>query len=90
MPVRAACFISKKHWVLAGTDDFRVRVFNYNTLEKVKDFEAHQDFIRAIVLHPQEPYIITCSDDATIRVWDYEKGENIKNYSGHMSDVLCL
>lgn len=91
MPVRAACFIAKKQWVLAGTDDFKVRVFNYNTLEKVKEFEAHSDFVRAIVVHPQESYIITCSDDASIKVWDYEKGFSVfrtmKDHNHFVMDV---
>lgn len=38
-----------------------LRVFNYNTLEKVHSFEAHSDYIRCIVVHPTHPYILTCS-----------------------------
>ena len=38
-----------------------LRVYNYNTLEKVHSFEAHSDYIRAIVTHPTHPYILTCS-----------------------------
>ncbi len=38
-----------------------IRVFNYNTLEKVHTFEAHSDYIRAIVVHPTHSYILTCS-----------------------------
>ena len=38
-----------------------VRAYNYNTLEKVHMFEAHSDYIRAIVVHPTHPYILTCS-----------------------------
>ena len=42
-------------------DDMLIRVFNYNTLEKVHSFEAHSDYIRAIVVHPTHPYILTSS-----------------------------
>ena len=38
-----------------------VRVFNYNTLEKVHSFEAHTDYIRSIVVHPTHPYVLTSS-----------------------------
>ena len=38
-----------------------IRVFNYNTLEKVHSFEAHSDYIRCIIAHPTQPYILTCS-----------------------------
>lgn len=35
-PVRCAKFIVRKQWVVAGTDDMKLRVFNYNTMDKVK------------------------------------------------------
>jgi coatomer subunit beta' len=50
-PVRAAKFIVKKQWIIAGADDLNIRVYNYNTMEKVKAFEAHTDYIRYILVH---------------------------------------
>ena len=38
LPVRCAKFIQRKQWLVAVSDDMRIRVFNYNTMEKVKDF----------------------------------------------------
>ena len=38
-----------------------VRVYDYNTLEQVHQFEAHSDYIRSIVVHPVQSYILTCS-----------------------------
>ena len=46
LPVRAAKFIARKQWIIAGSDDLFVRVFNYNTMEKIKGFEAHSDYLR--------------------------------------------
>lgn len=51
----------RKSWVVAGSDDMQVRVFNYNTLEKVHTFEAHTDYIRSIIVHPTHPYVLTSS-----------------------------
>ncbi len=42
-------------------DDMLIRVFNYNTLERVHMFEAHADYIRCIAVHPTQPYILTSS-----------------------------
>lgn len=39
----------------------QIRVFNYNTLERVHMFEAHSDYIRCIAVHPTQPYILTSS-----------------------------
>jgi coatomer subunit beta' len=59
--VRASKFVMRKSWVVTGSDDMQVRVFNYNTLEKVHTFEAHTDYIRSIIVHPTHPYVLTSS-----------------------------
>ena len=46
LPVRSAKFVARKQWLLTGSDDMCIRVFNYNTMDKVKTFEAHTDYIR--------------------------------------------
>lgn len=48
--VRTAKFVARKQWVVAGADDMFIRVYNHNTMEKVKSFEAHTDYIRCRVL----------------------------------------
>jgi len=52
----------------------QLRVFNYNTHEKITSLEAHPDYIRCIAVHPTQPFILTGSDDMTIKLWDWEKG----------------
>lgn len=39
----------------------QVRVFNYNTLERVHQFEAHSDYVRSIAVHPTQPFVLTSS-----------------------------
>ena len=51
LPVRSAKFIARKNWIVTGSDDMQVRIFNYNTLEKIHMFEAHSDYIRCICVH---------------------------------------
>ena len=68
LPVRASKFVPRKNWVVSGSDDMHVRVFNYNTLERIHQFEAHSDYIRCIAVHPSSPFILTSSDDMLIKV----------------------
>ena len=49
--------------LLALQDDMHVRVYNYNTLERVNQFEAHSDYLRSIAVHPTQPYILTSSGE---------------------------
>uniref|UniRef100_A0A2N9FTN9 Coatomer subunit beta' n=1 Tax=Fagus sylvatica TaxID=28930 RepID=A0A2N9FTN9_FAGSY len=72
--VRSAKFIARKQWVVAGADDMFIRVYNYNTMDKVKVFEAHTDYIRCVAVHPTLPYVLSSSDDMLIKLWDWEKG----------------
>ena len=73
VPVRCCRFIARKSWFVAGSDDFQLRVFNYNTHEKVIVFEAHPDYIRCLTVHPTANIVLTGSDDMTIKAWDWEK-----------------
>ena len=38
-----------------------IRVYNYNTLERVHQYEAHSDYIRSIAVHPTQTFILTSS-----------------------------
>ena len=51
----------------SGSDDFQLRVYNYNTSEKVTSFEAHPDYIRAIAVHPTQPFVLTARVGNTLR-----------------------
>ena len=73
MPVRCVRFIPRKNWFVAGSDDFQLRIFNYNTHEKVAAFEAHPDYIRCLTVHPTASIVLTGSDDMTIKAWDWDK-----------------
>lgn len=33
LPIRCAKFIARKQWVVCGSDDMVIRVYNYNTME---------------------------------------------------------
>jgi coatomer subunit beta' len=73
LPVRCARFIEHLEAAVSGSDDLRVRVFNYNSGQKIREFEAHKDFIRSLTVHPAEGLLITCGDDGSINLWNYRK-----------------
>ncbi|KAK9741257.1 hypothetical protein RND81_03G092700 [Saponaria officinalis] len=72
--VMSGKFISRNQWVVAGADYMFIRDYNYNTIDKVKVFEAHIDYIRRVAVHPTLPYVLSSSDDMLITVWDWDKG----------------
>ena len=87
VPVRCVKFIARKNWFVAGSDDFRLRMFNYNTHEKVAAFEVHPDYIQCLtyILQASTSIVLTGSDDvyqSSIKAWDWDSkwtGLSIQN-----------
>eukprot|EP00981_Chlorochromonas_danica_P007699 scaffold1869_cov163-Ochromonas_danica.AAC.11 len=90
-PVRCAKFIVRKQCIITGTDDMKLRVFDYNTTDKIKEWEAHTDFIRCLEVHPNRPLVLSCSDDMLIKMWDWEKDwECVQVFEGHSHYVMMV
>ena len=89
--VRTVKFIARKNWIVVGSDDLMIRVFNYNTLERVTQFSAHSDYIRGLIVHPTRPILLSCSDDLSIKAWDWEKGwKHAASFEGHSNYVMGI
>lgn len=90
-PIRYAKFVARKQWIVCGSDDMMIRVFNVNTMEKVREFECHQDYVRSLEVHPIHPYLLTSSDDMQIKLWDWDKGwANTQCFDGHSHYVMMV
>jgi len=58
-------------------------------MEKVKEFEAHSDFLRCILV--KDSYLLTSSDDQTICLFDIDKNFTlIRSYEEHKNFVMKL
>jgi coatomer subunit beta' len=91
VPVRCAKFIVRKQWIVAATDDMHLRVFNTNTMEKVKEWEAHTDYIRFVEVHPNRSVFLSSSDDMSIKLWDWDKNfDCIQVFEGHSHYVMMV
>ena len=92
VPVRCVRFIPRKNSSVTGLD-FQLRVFNYNTRDKVVAFEAHPDYIRCLAVHPTHPLVFTGSDNMTIKSWDWDKSwkcANVSPLTCNSYDILRL
>ena len=91
VPIRACKFIARKNWFVCGGDDFMLRCFNYNTGEKVIQFEAHPDYIRCLCVHPTLPLVLSGSDDMTIRLWNFDNNWRMQQtFEGHSHYVMSI
>jgi len=91
LPVRSAKFIVSKDWIVVGGDDKFLHVFDIDTLEEVKQWEAHLDYIRCIDVHSQRSHILSSSDDKTIKLWDWSKEfQLLQTFTGHSHYVMMV
>ncbi|KAG5495285.1 hypothetical protein JKF63_02352 [Porcisia hertigi] len=91
LPVRCVRFIPRLQSFVCGCDDMNLRVFNYNTMERTKIFQAHDDYIRCVAVHDQLPLVLSCGDDMTIRQWDWSKGWALQmTYDGHQHFCMAI
>jgi hypothetical protein len=51
---------------------------------------GHDNWLRALVFHPNGKYLLSASDDKTIRVWDLVSGRCTKTVEAHGHFVTCL
>eukprot|EP01112_Ceratiomyxa_fruticulosa_P007271 TRINITY_DN1880_c0_g1_i3.p1 TRINITY_DN1880_c0_g1~~TRINITY_DN1880_c0_g1_i3.p1 ORF type:complete len:456 (+),score=85.81 TRINITY_DN1880_c0_g1_i3:117-1370(+) len=91
LPVRAAKFIPRKGWIVTGSSDGHIRVFDYHAVKKITSFRAHNDYIRDIIVHPTLPIILTCADDMMVKSFNWEKGFGlVTEFSGHQHYVMHM
>ena len=83
-------FIPPKEWILAGGGDACIYVYSYDTWKMVKTFQAHNNQITSLAIHPDEPYVLSASHGRKIKLWDWENGwnnESRQKFLGHTGSV---
>ncbi|KAF9762939.1 Coatomer subunit beta' [Nosema granulosis] len=89
-PIRTVKIVEKDSWVMLGTDEGKIYIFDLHSLRKIQSLDAHGDFIRKIEVHPSQEEFLTASDDGTIKRWSKASSsiKNIATYSGHTHFVM--
>jgi coatomer subunit beta' len=58
-------------------------------MEKIKDVEAHADYIRFVEIHPAMPYVLSSSDDMSMKLWNWEQNwDCTATFEGHAHYVM--
>lgn len=89
VPTRCARFIPPLNCIICGSDDTQLRVFNYHTMECIKAFRAHDDYVRSIAVHDHLPIVLSCSDSGSIREWNWSENWALA-YSYEAHTTYCM
>lgn len=88
-PVRGIDFHRTQPLFVSGGDDYKIKVWSYQTRRCLFTLNGHLDYVRTVFFHHELPWILSCSDDQTIRIWNWQNRSLICTMTGHNHYVMC-
>ncbi|KAL7770605.1 hypothetical protein CFE70_000543 [Pyrenophora teres f. teres 0-1] len=88
-PVRAVDFHKTQPLFVSGGDDYKIKVWSYQTRRCLFTLNGHLDYVRTAYFHHELPWILSCSDDQTIRIWNWQNRSLICTMTGHNHYVMA-
>jgi WD40 repeat protein len=77
-------------YLVSGSDDQTVRIWNLENGESLHILEGHQGAVSDVVFSPDNKTMASCGEDQTIRIWNFQDAHVIQALKGHTSTVLSL
>ena len=89
-PIHAVAVTPDGKYVISGSDDHILRVWDIESGEELRTLEGHTDSVSAVAVTPDGKHAISASWDKTLRVWDIESGEELRTLEGHTNSVFAV
>ncbi|KAL6640391.1 hypothetical protein ACP70R_021514 [Stipagrostis hirtigluma subsp. patula] len=86
-------FISREEWFATGDGEGYIHIYNYSTMDKVKEFQAHRHkVVDSLAVHHTHAFLLSSSSsDMSIKLWDWDQGwVCTRTFDGHSLGVTCL
>jgi|GEM_PF-1844401 len=77
-------------YVVSGSRDNTVRLWELATGQEVRRFMGHADWVSSLAVTPDGKYVVSGSKDKTARVWDLATGQEVRRFTGHNNWVSSL
>ena len=88
-PVRTVDFHKTQPMFASGGDDYKIKVWSYQSRKCLFTLSGHLDYVRTVFFHHELPWIISSSDDQTIRIWNWQNRTLICTMTGHNHYTMC-
>ena len=88
-PVRGVDFHNTQPLFVSGGDDYKIKVWSYQTRRCLFTLNGHLDYVRTVFFHHELPWILSSSDDQTIRIWNWQNRSLICTMTGHNHYTMC-
>jgi len=81
-------------YLISGSKDARIKLFDAQTYELVKSLDAHWYHVKSLDYNRANGLLVSTSMDKTLRIWNAATMELLKvidhaKYEGHTSSVNC-
>jgi WD40 repeat protein len=70
--VSSVAFSPDGHFVLSGSFDKTVRLWDVATGKCLRIFEGHADNVSSAAFSPDGRFVLSCSKDKTLKLWEID------------------
>lgn len=88
--VTCVAYSPNGHYIVSGSNDMTLILWNAHTGEQIKVFEGHTVGVKCVAYSPDGQYIVSGADDNNLILWDVETGKPVKIFKGHKAHVTCV
>lgn len=81
--VQDVAFSPDSRYVLTGSSDKTVQLWDALTGQTLQTFKGHEAPINAVAFSPDGTVAATAGDDRTVRLWDIRTDQAIRTFNGH-------
>ena len=81
MPVRSLTFVPGSNFILSGSDDKRVNLYDPGSKNpKLASLPGHDSWVLSVAHNPTQEQFATSSSDKTVKIWDARARECIHTF----------
>lgn len=89
--VRSVAVSTDGRWIVSGSDDSTIRIWDAETGLEVSDPLEHSGFVVSVAFSPDGKVIVSGSSDMTIRAWDTQTRLQVGSaFRGHTGSVNSI
>jgi WD40 repeat protein len=88
--VTSVAFSPDGNYVLTGSKDHLVKLWDIFTGRELQTLKGHSDVITSVAFTPDGRFVISSSWDKTIRLWDLHSGSEIRTFDKHRYKINAM
>jgi WD40 repeat protein len=89
-PVLSVAVTPDGKYVVSGSGDEMVRLWDLATGNEVRRFTGHEEPVWSVAVTPDGKYVVSGSGDNTVRLWELATGKEVRRFTGHEQEVRSV